>query len=222
MTFRDQIAFTRRFVREVPLTAEQTTTDTSIVGSPTVEFSDVDLGRRIMDAVRDIASLCKAMHMPALISEATTPEDVESSIRLLTRRVFYSPDGSVGSDVRAYRVTEESVRRSRTLGSRSHPVYTYEGGRFKMYPDADNMTAYVLTLGGLTAPETDADLDTTLPLPITFRVALACHVASTVLYNKGQMEFSDLYDQMFGGEIRPYHRSARYSTANDSEMSIEP
>jgi hypothetical protein len=228
MTVDRIITRVRRQLDQIPLPNETVETDSEVIGSPSTTFSDEDIMERIDKANRMTASNVKAMHAPRLISQKTTVSGVQTdALRILPRRVFFSPDGG-SSFTRAFR---RSVDQQKRLESRyaspgreateSYPVFTYEDGDFNIYPGIDDTTDYQLKAFVVNDPPNVTSTEDTNPLDGRFEKAIVDHVTSSCYQTMRRPGQSSFFYQNFQQAIQPFLRTTKYSLMDDMEVDVE-
>lgn len=223
MTTEFLIKRIRRFLDQVPNAAESVETPSTVVGSLSTNFGDTDLISRINKGVRAIVSNAKAQHVPQAIAEATTISAVETdAIRLLPSRVFVSGAGQ-NNFVRAHRRSVNSQRRLESRvslpgreGTLDYPVYVYEDGFFRIFPEGADLRAYVVQMPGEVSAKPDV-----LPVDRRFQRALVYYVVSSCHKTLQNPDMSEFYQTSFGQEIRPYLLKTRHGFRNDQEVDVE-
>lgn len=223
MTAQDVITRIRRRLDQVPLNIESVDKDSDVLGSVSTNFSNEDLMDRINKGSRSIISKVKAQHVPMAIEEKTSVSGIQgSAVRLLPRRVFGSDDGGT-TYVRAF---ERSVDTQRRLESRisspgreataQYPVFTYEDGRFQIYPESLGVKAYVVE-----APTGATETSDVLTLDQRFERALTDYVAASCYQTMRKTGLSEFFMNLFSRDIQPYSLDLRYGALDDQEIDVE-
>ena len=85
---------TRKLLDQVPMVNEDVSVDSSVIGSPSTDFSNENLLQRVNAAVRFLVGQVKASHIPAAIVRYEGPfPDVDLAVlRPMFSRVLYSSD----------------------------------------------------------------------------------------------------------------------------------
>lgn len=213
----DVITSIRRKLDQRPLENEDVQTDSSVLGSPSTNFSDPNLLERIDQAQRYISQIVKAQHVPALITEYTGPfPSVSDNVEIL--RPLFSRVSRTG-----IRATQRSVDRERRLtvagraASATYPTYNYEDGQLTINPTGGTESAWIVVL-----PTTLASVGTNLQLDERFEAAIIFYVVSSCYETMRQIQLSDAYFQLYQDEIQPYVREVRLDpVVDDREVDVE-
>lgn len=127
----------RRRLDEITLSGETATLDTDLEDLASSSFSDTDLGNRINDSAKYIASQVRAMYLPDLIETVPASRFHDYSVlRLLGSRV--KVDSALYGSVIATRRTFQGQRKLQATGveaSEQYPAYVFEDWDFKVFPD---------------------------------------------------------------------------------------
>lgn len=233
MTLQHILTRTRRLLDQVPLARENVATDSSVIGSPSVSFSDENLTDRVNEAIRAIVPRVKAEAIPQTINledDAILPAtaNVEAfTVRLLPRRIFLRDASN-----NVYRALRRSVDSQQRLegryGSRPGrqatiecPVFTWEDGQFRIYPTVANASLLAYTIRMPSPLSLPGDRNAELPLDERFEKAIISYVASTCYQTMQRPNLSDWQMQVFEDEIDPYTLDVRLGSMNDQEVNVE-
>ena len=128
----DLVSEVRRALDEVTMNGERVVSDTDMEDVASSNFSDIDLGDRLLDAVRYMAVRVRAQYVPSLI------EDIEPVMVGATAVLHLLGSRVTVNDVYAKRRTFSGHRKLEATGvqaSASNPVFVAEDGEVLVYPD---------------------------------------------------------------------------------------
>lgn len=202
----------RRLLDQVPLVGENTSSDSSVLGSPSTDFSDENLDARSYEAIVELVGRVKAQHLPQLIIDFPDGDVPERVARILYSRVF--TDG----DVRAIQRSTERHRRLEQSGraaTADYPTYTFEDSRLDVYPDG-GYAYYVIYPPHPNPPPPQITADEIF-LSDKFTAAIVHHAAASCFETQKRKDLHTWARSVFEEEISPYETSARYDPIIDDK-----
>lgn len=130
--------------------------------------------------------------------------------------------------VEGIRAVQRTVDRNRRLQSAgraatgSYPVYTYEDGELNVYPDADDVLAFIVVAPPAITPAQLYNGTDFLTLDSRFEAAIIYWVMASCYETTREVERQQMAYSIFEDEIEPYSLFNRFnSLIDDREVDVE-